>query len=564
VLAVVYEDQEITYAELNKKANALARKLRSIGVGPDDFVPILAQRSAEMLIGLYAVLKAGGAYVPMDPDYPDERIRYMLEDCRPKAILTYKAEMDVETDAKVLDLEDEKLYEGSTRNLSKVTGPDNLAYCIYTSGTTGRPKGVMIKNRNVVNYVMAKKNTTMTYAYENHLTRFVSVTNMVFDIFVTEAIATMLTGMTVYVANREQQNDLAAFERLVADHQIEILQTTPSRIKGLLAQNGNTTAFKSMKYVMLGGESVGSDVVKRLKEVTGAVIENVYGPSETTVWSTCMPIEKEYRNIPVGKPIANTQVYVVDGGSLCGIGVPGELCIAGDGVARGYLNQSELTAEKFVDNPFGEGRMYHTGDLARWLPDGNVEYLGRMDDQVKVGGFRIELGEIEAKLREISGVKDCAVVVREDARGEKVICAYIVGENENGIQEIRNELGKSLPKYMIPSYMTYIPQIPVNKNGKLDKKALPEISQESSADYDAPINEQEVVLTDEIKGMLNLDTVSRNDDFFEIGGNSMKATILSSHLRERGYEISVREIMSLGIIADIAQRMILNSMEQQQ
>ena len=531
--------------QLYEKINALAYYLKQQGVRTNDFVVIMAERSIEMLIALYGVLKAGGAYVPVDPEYPDERIEYILEDCSPKAILTYRVELNrnIAKEIPIIDMEKEPLWNCQIEQEMPTVGPDDLAYCIYTSGTTGKPKGVMIKQKNVVNYITPSNMSTMSYAFDKGLKKCVSVTNMVFDIFVTEAILTLCNGMTVYIANKEQQKDLIAFRELVLKNGIEILQTTPSRIKGLFAQNPNTDCFSKMRYIMLGGEAVGTDIVDKIKKVSEAVVENVYGPSETTVWSTCLQIDKNYSQIPIGKPISNTQIYILQKDVACGLGIPGELCIAGDGVAKGYLNRDDLTKEKFVINPFGEDIMYHTGDLARWLPDGNIEYLGRMDEQVKIRGFRIELGEIDSRLREIESVRDCAVITKTDQYGEKVICAYIVGENIE-LAEMRKRLSSMLPEYMIPAYMMRIEMIPVTKSGKLDRRALPDIEVKSEEAYLEPRNEVEEIICKAFEEILQINRVGIYDNFFTLGGDSIKAIRVITRIRENGYNASVRDIMN--------------------
>jgi len=551
-VAAVYGEESLTYRELNERANQLAHTLREkYGVGPDDFVAMFTERSMEMLVGLYAVLKAGGAYVPMDPAYPKERTDYMLSDAKPKAILTYQAKIDA--DVPVLPMEDPAIYSDRKEDPEHVNGPEDLMYCIYTSGTTGRPKGVMIKHRNVVNYSQVCEKSTMAYAYEKNLSRFVSVTNMVFDIFVTEAVTTLCNGLTVYIAKSEEQSELDAFEKLVRRNDIEILQTTPSRIKGFFAQDPETKVFSGMKYIMLGGEAVTPDVVARLHAASDAVVENVYGPSETTVWSTCFTAERDALSIPIGSPICNTQIYIVDKDNLCGIGVPGELCIAGEGLARGYLNRPDLTEEKFVKNPFGEGRMYHTGDLARWLPDGNIEYLGRIDEQVKVRGFRIELGEIDSRIREIEDINDCAVIVRSEASGDKAIYAYLVSDKEMDLSSVRDALAKTLPEYMVPSYFAQIGKIPVNRNGKLDKRALPDIEAKAGIEYVAPRNELERTIASVFEEMLGIEKAGINDNIFELGGNSLKIIRISSKLKLLNIPVSTKDLHTHTTIAQLSE-----------
>ncbi|MBB6714150.1 non-ribosomal peptide synthetase, partial [Clostridium gasigenes] len=538
-IAVVYEEEKLTYRELNEKVNILGVKLREIGIKPDDFVAISAERSLEMVIGILAIIKAGGAYVPIDPKYPKERTQYILSDCRPKALLKYKADIKYEGTA-VIDLADNKTFEGELKNLEKINKPGDLLYLIYTSGTTGKPKGVMVKHSNMVNYCLNNENSILSSAFNSKLNNMASVTNMTFDIFATEIILVFANGMTTFIANSDEQEDVEYLSSFIERNSIEILQTTPSRIKILLSQPEKLKNLNSLKYIMVGGEKVESDIVNKLHEYTNAVVQNVYGPSETTVWSTANELSaniEEY-NISIGKPITNTQVYILQELNLCGIGVPGELCIAGDGVTKGYLNKPELTAEKFIYNPYGEGKLYRTGDLARWLPNGNLEYLGRIDEQVKIRGFRIELGEITNVLGRIEYIKDAAVITREDASGEKAIYAYVVSDINVDFKEVRQEIRKELPDYMIPAYMMQIEEIPVNRSGKLDKQALPDIDKESAEEYIAPRNGKEKTICSIFAEVLDVKRVGLQDNFFELGGDSMKLLRLISGLRKEGFDVS--------------------------
>jgi len=532
-IALTFETNNLTYAQLNEKANQLAAKLRRLGVQPNDFVAILSERGAELLIALYGILKAGAAYVPMDPTYPKERIDYMLRDCGAKAVVVYQTV--VETELPTIDLS--QPLEESCENLPTVNQPSDIAYLIYTSGTTGKPKAIMIEHRNVLNYCTQNGYGVFRYADGEHCESILAVTNIVFDIFVTEAIVSLLSGMTVHLANVDEQTNAEDFLALEAVCKAEVLQTTPSRLQMFLAQKPKDERYQHFKYLMLGGEAVSEQLVQRLKDVCpNARIIDVYGPSETTVWSSCADVTNGVVNI--GKPISNTQIYILKQTELCPIGEIGELCIAGDGLARGYLNQPELTKEKFIDNPFGEGRLYRTGDLAKWLPDGNIEFLGRIDEQVKIRGHRIELGEIDSVLRTLSGVTDCAVIVRDEQ-----IFAYIVSNEQIDSQSIMTELARHLPEYMLPSGMMQLNQIPITRNGKLDKRALPEIKTASKLEYIAPRNALESLCCELFAQCLGVERVGIDDNFFALGGHSIRAAWIVNRLQEQA-SITVRDVLS--------------------
>jgi bacitracin synthase 3 len=388
----------------------------------------------------------------------------MLEDCKPKAELIYKAEVD--TEIPVIDLGDQEAWEGVAENPEHINKPEDLIYCIYTSGTTGRPKGVLIEHHGVANL-----NTAFRKMYNADETdRILQFSNYTFDASVSEMTMALLNGGSLCLLSYDDITDVKKFNEYIRRRSITLGILPP--------QYYLQTDIEGLKVLTTAGSASTIEVVKKARDQKRYI--NAYGPTENTVQAAYWEYKKEIgKTVPIGKPTINTQIYIQSGSALCGIGVPGELCIAGDGLARGYLNQPELTAEKFIDNPYGEGKLYRTGDLARWLPDGNIEYLGRIDEQVKIRGFRIELGEIESRIREITGINDCAVIAREDASGEKAIYAYIVSEEEISVPSIRDTLGKSLPEYMIPAYMAQIEAIPVTKNGKLDRKALPGIEGKS-------------------------------------------------------------------------------------
>ncbi|MBE5929370.1 MAG: amino acid adenylation domain-containing protein, partial [Lachnospiraceae bacterium] len=528
-VAVVFEGESLIYSELNAKANQVAYKLRELGVKPDDFVAIVAERSLEMIVGIYGIIKAGGAYVPIDPTYPEDRIAYMLEDSAPKAVLVYNAK--VNTDIEVIDLANSEVYLSAAKNPERVNKPGDLIYCIYTSGTTGKPKGVMIEHKNACNLAEYMRHE-LAIDEKDHVMLFA---NYIFDGSVWEMMSAIMNGASLYIPKDETIKDIDIMKKYVADNKITVSYFPPNYY-----EQGR---FALDKYVITAGSAASRSVVDTILQNSGYI--NSYGPTEATVCISNWICEKGEtpERITIGKPISNVQIYIVQGENICGVGVPGELCVAGAGIARGYLNMPELTGEKFVANPYGEGRMYHTGDLARWLPDGNIEYLGRVDEQVKIRGFRVELGEIESRIRDIRGITDCAVIAKEDASGDKAIYAYMTGEGEISMTGLRDNLSKSLPEYMIPSYMMQIESIPVTRNGKLDKRALPEIEARTGNEYVAPESETEAAVCRAFETMLGIEKVGVYDSFFELGGDSIKAIRVVSKVRSEGYTITVKDIL---------------------
>ena len=534
-IAVVFEEEKMTYRELNEKANQLAYKLRKLGVEPDDKVAILTQRSIEMVIGIYGIIKAGGAYVPIDPDCPEERIRYMLEDCQPKAVLLDKAELPVETDIPLINLFDQTIYTGRAQNPEHVNTPNDLIYIIYTSGTTGKPKGVMIEHGSVINlreYFVKTQGLSETDI-------ILQLSSITFDPSIAEMSMSLLIGGALCLISKECQQDTKLFKEYIMRKHITTILITPLH----LAQ----VDVCGLKTLITGGSEIDRELM--LKNVHNCkVYFNDYGPTEATVCSTRWKyINGEMslpERVPIGKPIANTQIYILNGNDLSGIGMPGELCIAGVGLARGYLNLPELTAEKFVRNPFGKGRMYRTGDLARWLPDGNIEYLGRIDEQVKIRGFRIELGEIESVLKKQTGVRDAAVAVKEK-NGDKSICAYVVSDQNIQTSDIKDSLRKELPEYMVPAYILQIENIPVTRNGKLDKRALPEPEAASGQEYIAPRNKTEETIAGIFEEILGVTPVGIEDNFFEMGGHSLRATRVVNQIEAKtGVRLPLKTIFT--------------------
>lgn len=546
-IALVFHDKKLTYKELNKLANLLAWKIKQNQICPDDCVLLLTKSSIEMMVAILATLKCGAAFVPVSPDYPQERINVIIEDCNPRAILVMDVDVQwLDVNIPILDLSEDWIWEGEQySNLEITAQPHDIAYVLYTSGSTGKPKGVMIENRSLVNYLKMNPHSIMWDAFKDGVKKIVSVTNYTFDIFITESIMALCAGYTIYLADEEEKTSTKSFASLCEKNSIEILQTTPSRVRAFLSDSATQRAFAGMKHIFLGGEKLTWDTVKAIAKVSDAKIYNVYGPTEATVWITkhCVDDGEKFYDLSIGKPVSNTQVFVLSNGKPCGIGVPGELCIAGESLARGYLNRADLTNEKFVANPFGEGKMYRTGDIVKFREDGNLIYIDRIDNQVKIRGHRIELGEILSAFREIEEVKDSVVVVKKNSEGDPIICAYLVSDKELVIPTITRQIANILPYYMIPQYITQIPKIPVNASGKLDSNALPFEMSKSLREYVEPRSEKEIILCKAVGEVLDIEKVGINDNFFELGGDSLKAIRLVSNLNEKQYHVSLQNVM---------------------
>ena len=530
-IAVVFGNEKLMYSELNAKVNQLAWKLREVGVKPNDCVIIMAERSIEMVVAVLGIIKAGGAYVPIDPAYPKDRISYILEDCSPKAVLTYHA--GIETERLVINIERPEAWNWNKENPVHVNNANDIAYLIYTSGTTGTPKGVMLEHINVVNlYEIAKYDFETTE--EDGILLFANIS---FDASAGELLMGILTGAIIYVLEEDKVTDPEFINEYIKKEAINILPFPP--------QFASDVKYEKAKFFLTAGSEAKREIVEYAAQRSDYI--NCYGPTETCVTSTFWKLKKGEtvpEKITIGKPNRNTQIYIMNGKMLCGIGMPGELCIAGDGVARGYLNRPGLTAEKFVDNPYGRGKMYRSGDLGRWMPDGNIEFMGRIDEQIKIRGFRIEPGEVESALKKLEGINDCAVIAKADEAIDKALYAYIVSTEEISVSQIRDTLRETLPEYMIPGYIARIEAIPVTANGKLDKKALPEIKVKSEKDYIAPRNETEKVICEVFSDVLGVESVGANDSFFELGGDSIKALRVVSNIRERGFDSNIRIILT--------------------
>ncbi|MNW44053.1 Plipastatin synthase subunit C [compost metagenome] len=557
-IALVFKEESMSYDDLNKKANQLARTLKKHNIRKGEIVGIMVNRKMEMIVSILAVLKSGGAYLPIDPEYPIDRVAHMLDDSSARILLTeselYKAR-DVGFGGRIIHVEDEKSYDPDHFNIETQSNSKDLAYVIYTSGSTGKPKGVMIEHRSVNNLIEGVSSQINFTEGKSIL----NLTSISFDIFIIETILPLAKGMRVVIMDENEQKDSELIRRAIVMNQVDILQTTPSRMKVLISDSINVDHhFRSVKEIIVTGEALPNHLAVTLKEKFTCELFNMYGPTEITVWATLKDI-RSGQKVDIGKPIANTTAYIMNnGGKLQPIGIYGELCIGGDGVARGYLNRDELTQEKFVDNPYVIGeRMYRTGDLARWLPDGNIEYSGRMDEQVKIRGFRIELGEIESVIRRQEGVRDVAVITKEDQVGDKFICAYVVSDdqdNEVDIAHMKSALRKYLPEYMIPSYLVMMEQLPVTTNGKLDRRALPQPEVTSTQKYVAPRNELEETLGNIFSEVLGLEKIGIDDNFFEMGGDSIKAIRIISKVREHGFDLDIRTLVQERDIRNISNK----------
>ena len=473
----------LTNQQFNAKANQLAHRLREQGIGRGDIVGLMVERSFAMAIGIFGILKAGAAYLPLPTDSPPERLEFMLKDANVGVLLVHGRTIDRATFAgTVVDLDSPSLYVGTSENPPPVNGPDDLAYVIYTSGSTGRPKGVMIEHRAVVNRLH-----WMQRAYPiGERDVILQKTPYYFDVSVWELLWWAIDGATLcFLPPGGERNPLVIVQQIEA-HEISVMHFVPSMLSVFVdylegRSDGAIGRLGSVRRVFASGEALASSHVRKINDVwgvkTGVRLTNLYGPTEATVdvsYFDCPP-HNDFQIIPIGRPIDNIKLYVMRDGREVGIGESGELCIAGVGLARGYLNNAALTAEKFTDNPEDPAeRIYRTGDVARWLQDGNIEYLGREDHQVKIRGLRIELGEIENTIRSYPGVVDCVAVVKRYSESVILIVAYVVCKDELDLAQLKLSLRKSLPDYMVPNHFERLAEMPLTGSGKADRRALPE------------------------------------------------------------------------------------------
>ncbi|WP_159882458.1 non-ribosomal peptide synthetase [Paenibacillus puerhi] len=553
--AVVFGNERLTYRELNERANRLARTLRQDGVRPDQLVGIMAERSVELIVAMLGVLKAGGAYMPIDPEYPDERIHYMLEDSGAQRLLLQKRlQHKLHAEVRTFFLGDEQSYHPDATNLEAAAGSGDLAYVIYTSGTTGKPKGVMVEHRGLCNLRSYFERELKVNA-EDKVAQFASFS---FDAATWEIVMALFTGAALVIPSLQTIHNYRLFEQFIRENGVTVATLPPTYALYLEPEQ-----VPGLAKLITAGSAPTKELIQRWR--TSVTYINAYGPTEDSICSSAwiyddaeeqeQELEQDAAPVTIGRPIYNHRMYIVgEDHSLLPVGVAGELCLAGIGLARGYLNRPELTAETFVTSPVEPGeRMYRTGDLARWLPDGRIEYLGRADHQVKIRGYRIEPAEVEAQLMKADAMQEAIVIAREDEQGQKQLVAYFIAERVLPASELRAGMERELPGYMIPSFFVQLEKMPLTPNGKIDRQALPapEAGQ-SGAAYVPPRTEVEQQLATIWQQVLGAGTVGITDNFFDLGGDSIKSIQVSSRMLQAGYRVEMKDLFQHPTIAALS------------
>lgn len=537
-IALIAKDRNLTYSQLNEEANKIANFLRKKGIKNGDIVGLISTRTSKMILGILGIIKSGAAYLPIDPVYPESRINYILTNSGVNILLTTE-EININYNFKgeIVPIDDSNIKNESTKNPENINYSEDPLYLIYTSGSTGKPKGVVIKHKSVNNFIHG-----ITKAIDfNDKKKIISLTTFSFDIFVLESLLPLTKGLTMVLTSDEAQQDPKEIGRLIKNYSINMIQTTPSRMKVLIEDEEFTEAVKELDTIMIGGESFPENLLEQLQLKTNAKIYNMYGPTETTVWSTIKDLTNS-KNITIGKPISNTRIYILDDNNkIAPIGVYGELCIAGDGLAKGYFKNKKLTKQKFVEVDLFKRKeiVYKTGDLARVTLDGEIEIKGRIDSQVKIRGYRIELEEVEKNLLENKLIKEAIVVKKEDKKGNAFLCAYYIAnkqiDEETFNKELRAYLSKKLPYYMIPSHFIKVEKWPLTPNQKIDKKSLPDPLNRKTIDKNKIIKPEDSFQKEILRiwqDVLGIDGIGINDNFFDIGGNSMLLIQVISKIRK--------------------------------
>ena len=573
-VAVVYEAEQLSYGALNERANQVAHYLRSLGVGPGSLVGILMARSLEMVVGLLGVLKAGAAYVPLDPDYPRERLSLMLRDSGISVLLTQERLLTLidhgEAGVVCLDRQWEVIAQESVENPISRASVENSAYVIYTSGSTGTPKGVVVTHRNIANYAQfICEKLGLHELPSGAALHFATVSTLAADLGNTCVFPALISGGCLHVFGYDVATDADSFAAYVSKRPIDVLKIVPSHLDALLAAN-EAVNILPLKYLILGGEAFSLDLMERVRALAGdCQVINHYGPTETTVGSLTFSLPRgrsawTSSTVPIGRPIANTEVYLLDEHlKPVPIGVLGQIFIGGAGLSEGYLKQPEQTAARFIPNPFstnGHTRLYQTGDLGRYLQDGSVEFLGRVDHQVKIRGYRIEMGEIESTLEQHPVIRECVVLAREDTPGDERLVAYVVRGSEQGVSagELRGYLKERLPEYMIPGAYVELEQLPLTPNGKVDRRALPAPGERALASGDeflGPRTPLEEVMCGIWMQVLRVERVSIRANFFELGGHSLLATQVIARVRQVcKVELALRALFEAPTVAGLSER----------
>lgn len=561
-IAIVYKQDQLTYRELNEKANRLARTLRQRGVTSDECVALMMERSLDMVVGVLAILKAGGAYVPIDSDYPLERIQYMVENSRTKWILSQADvirkvanKIKINDTVEWLDITEDIHFNQESSNLKHNSQPSQLAYVIYTSGTTGKPKGVMMEHRNLIHLFAFQSKQTDIPFHE----RVLQFTSIGFDVSFQEIFSTLLAGGQLHIVPQHAKQDVSQLFAMIQKQQISVAFFPVAFLKFLFSQKSHQLP-KCIKHIITAGEQlIVSPSLRDYLQKNGVYLHNHYGPTETHVVTTnTLSPNGLIPEIPaIGKPIHNNKIYILnEKQNQQPIGIVGELYVAGKSVGRGYLNKPQLTAEKFIDSPFhADEKMYRTGDLARWLPNGKIEYVGRLDHQVKILGYRIELEEIESVLLQHPTIRDAAVVHSLNEQGDSYLCAYVTADEELDINEIRLYLRRKLPNYMIPPFIIQIKQIPLTSNGKVNKKKLAKwkVDHHPQDEYLAPTTKLEQQLVTIWEDILGIQGIGVTNNFFQSGGNSLNALALVSRIRDKlDIQLPLRFVFQKPTIAEMA------------
>lgn len=567
-IAVKFEEESITYKELNYRANSLARTLRKLGLKRQEIVTVIMYKSINTVISTLAILKAGGAYLPIDPDFPSDRKKFMISDCNSKILLTENALKDKNPfDGNVICLDDEDVFCENKDNLENINEPSDLLYIIYTSGSTGNPKGVMLEHRNVVRLLF---NSKFEYDF-NESDIWTMFHSYCFDFSVWEMYGALLYGGKLVIISKETSKDLNKFVKLLRKEKVTVLNQTPAMFYNVINEELlYEDSSLDIRYVIFGGEALNPSKLKPFKDkYPNCKLINMYGITETTVHVTFKELTDEDIKIGksnIGKPIPTLKTYIMDKNlNLLPVGIPGEICVSGSGVARGYLNQVELTNKKFVVNPYNVNeRLYRSGDLGRFYAKGDIEYLGRIDNQVKVRGFRVEIGEIERNILSFDGIEDTVVVPRKDENEKSYLVAYIVCEKEINIQELKLHLQDFMPVYMVPSYFVVMDKLPLTVNGKINRKELPEPQREIENDipFVSPRNETDEALQLVFSEVLKIDNIGIDNNFFDMGGDSLTVIQALTKLYKYNFKITATDFYKYPTIRQLSDK--INNEEEQE